>query len=142
MFTKEDVAPTRPEVSLVTTTPSSAPGGLSDAAEASPVAAVESLLTRYRAAFAALDVGAVEAVWPNVNPSELGAAFDQLQVQKLDFDACKIDVGGAKATAECWGTARFVPKVGSNSIRAESRHWTFYLVRANSSWIVERFESR
>ena len=104
--------------------------------------AVESILGRYRSAYAALDVNAVRAFWPTVNVQALGSAFDQLQVQKIDFDKCQIDVTGARANAVCGGTARFVPKVGSRNIRVESRRWTFHLVRLGGSWMLERVESR
>ena len=112
------------------------------APEGADRAAVESLLARYRSAFAALDVRAVQAFWPGVDSNALGNAFAQLQVQKFDFDRCQIDVTGPRATATCMGTARFVPTVGSRNIRVESRRWTFHLVRLGGTWIMERVESR
>ncbi len=108
----------------------------------SETAAVESLLTRYRSAFAALDVNAVKAVWPSVNSRALGSAFQQLQTQTFEFDACQIDVHGPRADAICTGTATFVPKVGSRNQRVESRQWMFSLARAGNTWIVERVQSR
>jgi len=110
--------------------------------EPSGRAAVEALLVRYRAAFAALDVRGVQAFWPTVNADALRDAFDQLQVQKFDFDKCQIEVTGARANAVCGGTARFVPKVGSGNIRVESRRWTFHVIRFAGTWMLERVESR
>jgi hypothetical protein len=145
----KEVTPTRvasPAISLPATTPTPAqPGTAQDVAvvtETSDITAVQSLLSRYRSAFAALDAEAVKALWPTANLDALSHAFDQLQVQKLDFDTCHINLTGPQATVECSGTARFVPRIGGNNIRVESRHWTFYLLRANGTWIVEHVESR
>jgi hypothetical protein len=111
-------------------------------APTSDSAAIGSILTRYRAAFAALDVSAVKAFWPTVNSRALGNAFDQLRMQEFDFDACHIDVNVARASAVCVGTARFVPRVGSRTPRIEQRQWMFDLARNGPAWIVERVDTR
>jgi hypothetical protein len=104
-------------------------------------AAITSVLTRYRSAFAALDVTAVEALWPSVNSRALRNAFDQLASQRLDFE-CHLDVNGARANAVCGGTSEFVPAVGSRKPRVEPRDWLFYLTRVDDTWVIERVESR
>ena len=103
---------------------------------------MESVLTRYRSAFSALDVAAVQAIWPGVNAKALGNAFDQLQTQEFEFDSCQVDAQGARANAVCVGTAQFVPKVGSKNVHIESRRWTFRLARIGGIWMMERVESR
>jgi hypothetical protein len=114
--------------------PAPTPARISDAA------AITSVLTRYRAAFAALDVTAVEAVWPSVNSRALRNAFDQLESQKFDFQ-CHIHVTGARANAACGGTSEFVPAVGSKKPRVEPRDWIFYLVRVDATWVIEGVQS-
>jgi hypothetical protein len=121
---------------------SSSPSSPSSDATISDTAAIESLLSRYRLAFAERDVSAVEAFWPSVNSRALGNAFDQLRMQKFDFDECHIDVTGARANAVCGGTASFVPRVGSRYPRVEPRRWTFHLARNGQAWIMERIETR
>jgi hypothetical protein len=121
---------------------SSTPATAAIPAAISDTAAIESVLTRYRQAFAALDVNAVEKVWPGVNTKALGNAFKQLRTQEIDFDKCQIDVSGNLANAVCGGTARFVPAVGSQNLRVEPRRWTFYLVRTDRLWTMARVESK
>jgi hypothetical protein len=111
-------------------------------ATSADTAAIESLLGRYRSAFEALDVNAVQAVWPTVNARALGSAFNQLESQDFEFGECKIDVTGAQANAVCAGTATFVPTVGSRNARVEARRWTFHLVRTGNTWTMQRVESR
>ena len=106
------------------------------------MSAVESLLTRYRSAFAALDVPAVQTFWPSVNASVLGNVFNQFQWQTFDFDKCQIDLAGPRADAVCSGTARFVTKIGSSNVRVEPRRWTFHLIRIGDIWRMEGAESR
>jgi hypothetical protein len=123
--------------------PASAPAvSAPAAAPTSDTAAIESLLARYRAAFSAFDVYAVESFWPTVNAKALGNAFNQLEEQQFDFDECRIDVKGPQANAVCAGTARFVPTIGSRKPRVESRRWTFHLVRVGGGWRMDRVESR
>ena len=116
------------------------------AAPATAVAAdhagIETVLSRYRQAFTALDANAARAVWPAVDARALGRAFDQLVEQQLDFQRCDITVNSAHATAACGGRARYVPKVGSRSVRDEPRHWTFSLQKVDGQWLIERVTSR
>ena len=100
------------------------------------------MLGRYRSAFSALDASAARTVWPSVDARALGRAFDQLEQQQLQFDSCKITVSGGSATAACGGRARYVPKVGSKSMRDERRQWTFDLTKVNDAWRIERVASR
>jgi hypothetical protein len=110
-------------------------------ARISDVAAIESVLSRYRAAFAALDVGAVKALWPTVNSKALGNAFSQLETQRFDF-VCHLEVNGPRAAAACGGTAEFVPAVGNKNLRVEPRDWMFEFGRVGGTWVIDRVESR
>ena len=103
---------------------------------------MQSVLDRYRAGYNTLNASAVAAAWPSVNERSLSRAFDQLDSQRFVFSNCKINVAGSQAQATCAGTASFVPKVGNRSERAESRQWTFSLVRGNDGWIIRGVESR
>jgi hypothetical protein len=104
--------------------------------------AVEDVLSRYRAAFGRLDPSATQAVWPTVESRALRRAFDRLQEQELEFDACGIDINGLQALASCNGTARFVPKIGNRNMRSEPRVWVFYLRKGVDGWIIESVDSR
>lgn len=108
----------------------------------SRTAAVQSTLDRYRAAFSALDPAAAHAVWPSVDSSALGRAFDQLSHQAFEFDNCRIFLAGSKATASCTGTVRYVPKVGNRQITAVRQRWDFELREAGEDWSIERVITR
>ena len=148
-----DLAPPPPEpvpVTIVGREPATSievPAAASPAPSAVPVparmseaSAIELVLGRYRRAFAALDVNAVADVWPGVNTRSLGNAFKQLRTQELNFDNCRIDVSGSLANVACGGTTRFVPVVGNQNPRVESRRWMFYLTRTDR-WTLVRVES-
>lgn len=104
--------------------------------------AVASVLGQYRAAFNTLDATAALAVWPSVNEKTLARAFDRLADQTVSFDACDIDVTAGLAQAACRGTARYVPKVGSRTPKAEAREWRFSLRKADRGWLIDRVDAR
>ena len=131
-----------------TTTPAAAaPSTASAGAPAAELALaaderrVRGVIERYRAAYSALDVGAVRAVWPKVNARALGRAFDQLATQQIDFAGCDISIAGERASAGCSGNAEFVTKVGSRTPRLETRTWSFELRKTGSQWTIEAVES-
>jgi len=104
-------------------------------------ALIESVLTQYRTAFANLDASAVEAFWPSVNSRALSRAFDELEVQKFEFDRCTTDVKGTIAVTSCSGRARYTPRIGNRTPHVEPRRWTFTLEKANGIWLIRRVES-
>ncbi len=104
--------------------------------------AIEDVLGQYRQAFNRLDAGAASAVWPSVNERTLARAFDSLEGQDVSFDRCRIDVAVGQAEAACSGHARYVPKVGNRTPRAEAREWTFTLRKAESGWLIDRVDAR
>ena len=105
-------------------------------------ASIESVLGRYRTAFKALDASAARAVWPGVDARALSRAFNQLVEQQLDFQSCDIVVTSGRATAACGGRARYIPKVGTRSMRDEARKWTFSLQKVNDQWLIDKVDSR
>ena len=105
--------------------------------------AIRDVLGRYRSAFNTLDARAAHQVWPTVNQRTLDRAFGQLQQQNVSFDRCTIAVKGVIAEANCNGTTRFVPRVGSRSEQIESRQWNFSLRKAYSGgWVIQEVEAR
>jgi hypothetical protein len=104
--------------------------------------AIRDVLGRYRSAFNTLDAKAAHQVWPTVNERTLDRAFGQLQHQNVSFDRCTIAVKGVMAEANCNGTTRFVPRVGSRAEQIESRQWNFSLRKANSGWQIQEVQAR
>ncbi len=104
--------------------------------------AIEVVLGRYRSAFNSLDASSASAVWPSVDEKSLAKAFERIENQNVSFDNCEIEVGGVDAQANCRGTARYVPKVGSRSPRDEARRWRFNLRRTAGGWLIDRVDAR
>ena len=69
-------------------------------------------------------------------------AFESLDDQDVSGENSKIEVGGGHAEAACSGTARYVPKVGSRTPRAEARQWTVILRRARDGWLIDHVNAR
>jgi hypothetical protein len=104
--------------------------------------AIEDVLGQYRNAFNSLDAGAAVAVWPTVNEKTLARAFADLDAQDMSFESCNIEVDAIRAEAACYGTARYVGKVGSRTPKAEARRWRFILRRAGDGWLIDRIDAR
>jgi len=98
---------------------------------------VKQTLQRYRTAYEGLDARSAHAVWPAVNETALARAFDGLESQSLNFDACNVTLRGEAAAAICRGTTRYTPKVGSREPRTEPRTWNFTLKKAGTAWTIE-----
>jgi len=105
-------------------------------------AVIESVLSRYAAAFSARDVAAARAVWPGVNERGLVRAFESVEEQQFDLGECVITANPPRAVASCDGTAKYVPKVGSKRVRSEPRHWTFHLEQQRDGWSIEAVDLR
>jgi hypothetical protein len=136
-----------PTAATASPAPAPAPAPAAAAAAVVPVReletrAIQTVLGRYREAFNALDARAALAVWPGVNERDLARAFERIEEQHLSFDQCRIDVGGAVAEAACTGTARFVPRVGKRSAKAEARQWRFMFRKAASGWVIDQVHAR
>jgi hypothetical protein len=105
-------------------------------------AVIESVLSRYAAAFTARDVAAARAVWPGVNERGLIRAFESVEDQQFDLGECVITATPPRAVASCNGTARYVPKVGNKRVRSEPRRWTFRLEQHGQGWSIEAVDFR
>lgn len=110
-----------------------ATGGSTAAASAEQ--GVRATLSRYEAAYSGLDAGAASAVWPSVDRRALARAFEDLQNQSVSLSKCDVKVNGASAQADCTGSARWTPKVGSGTQTA-SRRWRFELRDTGGTWII------
>lgn len=142
-----------PPSALATPLPTAAtpePTAAPRAAAAPPPAAVDvdsgairDVLGFYRKAFNELDAVAVQQVWPTVNQRTLDRAFGQLQEQNLSFDKCTIAVKSVLADANCSGTTRFVPRIGSRAAQSEQRQWSFRLRKTDQGqWLIQNLEAR
>jgi len=136
------IAPSAP---VRITTPPATNEKAAPASVASPrevdTALIESVLTQYRTAFANLDASAVEPFWPSVDSRRLSRSFDQLEVQKFEFDRCTTDLKGATAVTNCSGRARYTPRIGNKTPRVEPRRWTFTMEKVNQNWVIRRVDS-
>jgi hypothetical protein len=121
-------------------------GGNAPAAAASAAAAIPrddrsqvmTVVDSYTRAFERLDARAARAVWPNVDERALGRAFNEIESQSFNFSGpCDVDVQGARATASCRGTARYVVKVGNREPRTEPRTWDIRLSRSGDEWFID-----
>ncbi len=100
--------------------------------------AIERALEQLTAAYARLDVSAVQAVWPTVDAAALGRAFQALDRQELVFEQCAFARRGGTATADCDGRATWVARASPEETRTEARRWTFTLQQDVTGWrIVE-----
>jgi hypothetical protein len=105
-------------------------------------ASVREVLNKYADAYTALDAYAVRDVWPTVNESALGRAFEGLVSQTVRLQGCKISVTGIRAQAVCGGTASWLPRIGGGKAREARRTWTFALAQRDRQWAIVTAEMR
>jgi hypothetical protein len=85
----------------------------------------------------------VRAVWPTVDQRTLSRAFERLEQQQVAFDNCQINLtNNERAEANCSGTARYVPRVGSRTTRVDQRQWRFSMVKVRDEWLIGAVEAR
>jgi hypothetical protein len=106
------------------------------------ISAIQHVLGRYLTAFTDLDIEEAKAVWPGVNERALSRSFASLDEQQFEMSECDIAVTGPNAEASCNGVVRYIPKVGSKTMRAERRRWKFALRNSDSQWLIENVDSR
>lgn len=97
---------------------------------------VQRALQRYATAYSQLDAAAAQQVWPSVNREALARAFDDLALQQVSLDNCRIDIRGAAAHAACAGTATWAPKVGDRGPHTQERNWNFELMKSGAAWQI------
>jgi hypothetical protein len=104
---------------------------------------VRAALSRYEAAYSALDAIAARAIFPSVDAGALGRAFDSLRSQRISLGACDVVIsnGGQSAVAQCTGRATWSPRIGGGEHSAE-RRWTFELERMSSGWQIVKALTR
>ena len=103
---------------------------------------IQRTLGQYRTAYQTLDAEAARAVWPSVDVRALARAFDSLTSQQLAFETCQFDIAGEAATAQCRGSATYIPKVGSRGPKLEPRQWTFHLRKVDEGWKIQSAQTR
>lgn len=106
-------------------------------------AKVRAALSRYEAAYSALNAAAARAIWPTVNAEALDRAFDSLESQQISLGTCSIAVApdGRTAHATCAGTATWTPRVGGGT-NTEPRRWLFDLDLNGDRWQIVRATTR
>ena len=104
-------------------------------------ALVRSMLEHYRGAYERLDARAARQIWPTLDERRLARAFSTLKSQTLDFDDCRIDVGGARGVAHCRGRATYVGRVGKREPETQDRNWTFQIRKSGDSWAIDSVRS-
>ena len=108
----------------------------SEPARSSAQDQVNAVLAQFQAAYSRLDAGSVEAIWPSVDRTRLERAFRNLEWQTLAFSECRLDVGGAAATAVCTGVVEYGTRVGNRRAR-DARTWTFALREESAGWLIQ-----
>ena len=99
-------------------------------------------LSRYRAAYSALDPSAVRSVWPTADVQTLVRRFDELSAQQIEFDECSVSIASVQASAFCDGSTWSLPRTGERTARRESRQWRFTFRRGDLGWAIESVSSR
>ncbi|MEO5820994.1 MAG: hypothetical protein ABIT71_10835 [Vicinamibacteraceae bacterium] len=107
-----------------------------------PTSLIRDVLHRYEDAYDRQDVGTAATLWPSLDRRALTRAFASLDRQDVDFERCDIDVAGARGTAVCVGTVRYVPSVGRGTERASRITWTFDLARSGDDWRIAGLRAR
>ena len=112
------------------------------AAEAAAVEGINATLRRLQLAYEQRDARLAKAVWPTVNERALARAFGGLRSQSVTFDGCRMNVLSVSADVECRGVMNYVPRVGSQDQRTESRQWTFRVRKGDDQWLITNAEAR
>jgi hypothetical protein len=104
--------------------------------------AIVAALGELKVAYERRDANLAKAVWPTVDARALARAFDSLRSQSVEFDGCQVKVTGGTGEVQCRGTTTYVPRVGSQFARTESRQWMFRLEKGNERWVITRAAAR
>jgi hypothetical protein len=99
-------------------------------------------LKQLQLAYERRDATLAKEVWPTVDERALARAFDGLRSQSVTFDRCQLNVTGVAGDVECRGVTRYVPRVGSQYPRTESRQWKFRVQKAADSWVITSAAAR
>lgn len=99
-------------------------------------------LEHLQRAYARRDPALAKAVWPTVDTRALSRAFDSLRSQSITFDRCRTRIDRMRGEVECQGTTSYVPLVGSQYARTESRQWTFQMEKSGDAWVITSARAR
>jgi hypothetical protein len=103
---------------------------------------ITTTLHRLQEAFEQRDASLAKKVWPTVNERALARAFDGLRSQSITFDQCWMNIFNVSADVECRGVMTYVPRVGSQDQRTESRQWIFRIQKDEDQWFITTAEAR
>jgi len=122
--------------------PAKDPGAAARAMRDADAAAIRQVLDRYRSAWEARDVEAIQAVYPTVNAKALRDSFKNVRSQPMtmqpqlpDFDA-----SGTSATLLCHISSKIEVKAGS-PIRLD-RDAVLHLDKSAGGWRISRIDYR
>ena len=102
--------------------------------------AVRDAIARYERAANALDVAAVQAIWPSVDAGTLSRSYSGFKSQQLSLSSCELHLEADVATADCQRQLTMEPKVGKAQQVSDRVHVT--LRRAGAGWVIERLGTR
>ena len=131
---RQDEPPARPAQEPRPAPPQPAPRQADDAA------GVEAAIGRYRAASEALDVAAIQAVWPSVDAGGLRRSFPNYESLRMRVRGCEVQVEGGSATAVCWRDQEVRLKAG-RSPAPTSQRVRFRLRRAGDGWLIDGLDA-
>ena len=120
--------------------PAQAPPTATAAPRPTP-AAIEQVLAEYRAAYEALDPGALARVWPTASRAELTQNLSRLKTYSVEILGSKIAITGDRATVTCVRRISSEPKVGTRQ-NPPPISTVFRLRRAGACWVIETVEEQ
>ena len=62
--------------------------------------------------------------------------------ESVTFDRCQLNVSGPAGEVECRGVTRYVPRVGGQYQRVESRQWKFRMQKGAQNWVITSAAAR
>jgi serine/threonine protein kinase len=117
--------------------PSSSPAQ-SPATVENPVAAVNDLLTRYKAALEARDLGALKQIWPGLGGRQeaaIKAEFDNARAIGVTLNAITPSIASNTATVTC--RRDYVVTTADRKTLKTATKMTMTLDRKNGAWLIE-----
>ena len=106
-------------------------------------AAIQQVLDRYKTAWEALDVGAIQAVYPGVNAKALRESFKNVRKQPMTLQAQPPDIDSSRtsATVRCHIASRI--DVTAGSAKRIDSDAVFRLAKsANGEWRIDKIDYR
>jgi len=95
------------------------------------------LVQRYARAYARMDAGAVQALWPSADRDALVSTFTARREQRLTLSRCRGRAADDGAVVTCQGTLRYRTRVDDRGTRVRRGVWSFALSREDTAWQIE-----